>query len=261
MEVFMNKKWLWFMALGLVVILAVSVLTGCGSAPATQVTPQVEVNQQPQGIWVTGIGEVSITPDIATLNLGVEAQETNVAQAQSEASEGMARIMKALSDSGIEKKDIQTGYFSINQRSRWNDEKQTEVITGYQVTNMVTVKIRDTGKVGTIIDSAVQAGGDLIRINGINFTVEEPSKYYTEVREKAMTAAKNKAEELAKLAGLKLGKPTYITENAQYSPIYGGYSNVSEAIPAPVMMSASPSISTGQTKITMNIQVTYSVTQ
>jgi uncharacterized protein len=258
-EVIMNKKWWLLIALGVILILAAPALTGIGRVAAAEGTPQIQINQQAQGIWVTGTGEVSITPDIAILNLGVEAQEMNVARAQARASEAMAKIMKALSDSGIAQKDIQTGYFSINQRTRWDNEKQMEASTGYQVTNMVTVKIRDTAKSGNIIDVVVQAGGDLIRINGINFSVDEPAKYYQEVREKAMTAAKNKAESLAKLAGVTLGKPTYIAENAEYSPIYGRYANVSAGVPAPMMLESGPSISTGETKITLSIQVAYSV--
>jgi uncharacterized protein YggE len=262
-EVTMNKKWLLLITLGLALVLAAPVLTGCGTPSAAQGSASpLQVSQQPQGIWVTGTGEVSITPDIATLNLGVVAQETNVALAQSKASEGMAKVMKALTDIGIAQKDLQTGYFSINQRTRWDNEKQTDATVGYLVTNMVTVKIRDTGKVGNIIDAVVQAGGDLIRINGISFSVEDPAKYYQEVREKAMTAAKSKAEELARLAGLTLGKPTYIVENAQYSPTYGGYANFSMSIPAPVPAAiAAPPISTGETRITLSVQVAYGVTQ
>jgi uncharacterized protein len=254
----MNKKWLAVIILGMALILAVPALTGCGGPAAAQgATTGIQISQQPQGIWVSGTGEVSITPDIATLNLGVESRESNVAEAQAKASEGMANVMKALTDAGIAQKDIQTGYFSINQLRRWNDSDQIDTITGYQVTNMVTVKIRTVDKVGDIINSVVQAGGDLIRINGIDFSVEEPAKYYQEVREKAMTAAKNKAEELAKLAGVTLGAPTYIAENAQYTPNYGGYANVSYSVPAPVVMS-SPSISSGETKITLSVQVAYS---
>jgi uncharacterized protein YggE len=170
----------------------------------------------------------------------------------------MTKVMKALTDSGIAQKDIQTGYFSINQIRRWDNIDQKDDITGYQVTNMVTVKIRAIEKVGNIISAVVEAGGDLIRINGINFSVEEPSKYYEDVRQKAMAAAKNKAEELARLARVTLGKPTYIAENAQYTPYYGGYSNVSYSVPAPVAMSATPPISSGETKITLSVQVAYS---
>ena len=133
-----------------------------------------------------------------------------------------------------------------------------ENVIGYRVTNMLTVKIRAIDKVGTIIDSTVQAGGDLIRINSVSFSVEEPSKYYQEVREKAMTAAKIKAEDLAKLGGIKLGKPTYIAENAEYTPLYRGYANVTDSIAAPAAMVTTP-ISAGQAKITLSIQVTYSI--
>jgi len=255
----MNKKWLAAIILGLVLVLAVPILAGCGSPAVAQDSPSaVQVSQQPEGIWVSGIGEVSITPDLATLNLGVTAQELTVAQAQAKASEAMAKVMQALTDAGIAQKDIQTGYFSITQQTRWDDLKRIDTPIGFQVTNMLTVKIREIAKVGDIIDAVVVAGGDLIRINGINFSVEEPSKYYTEAREKAMTAAKGKAQELANLAGLTLGKPTYINESAQYTPYYG-YANYSVRVPAADMASGT-SISPGETEVTLTVEVTYSVT-
>ncbi len=256
----MNKKWLSLIILGLVLILAVPALAGCSSPAVAEGTlSAVQVSQQPEGIWVSGIGEVSITPDLATLNLGVNAQELTVAQAQSKASEAMAKVMKALTDAGIAEKDIQTGYFNISQQNRWDDLKKMDVPIGYQVTNMVTVKIREIGKVGDIIDAVVVAGGDLIRINGITFSVENPAQYYTEARAKAMEAANNKAEDLAKLAGLTLGKPTYIVENAQYTPDYRGYANYSMSVPVPAIDIAAP-ISAGETKVTLSVQVAYSVT-
>ncbi|MDD4860075.1 MAG: SIMPL domain-containing protein [Dehalococcoidales bacterium] len=256
----MKRKWLVLIALALVSILAVTALAGCAGPVAAQGTPStVQISQQPQGIWVSGTGEVAVTPDIAVLRLGIVAQETTVAVAQSKASEAMTKVMKALTDGGIAQKDIQTGSFSINQRTRWDDQKQMETVTGYQVTNMVTVKIRKTDKVGDIIDSVVQAGGDLIRINGINFSVDDPANYYQQAREKAMADAKKKAEQLASLAGVSLGKPTYVAEGAQMSPVYS--SSMGMAIPAPTIITSAPPISAGETKITLNVQVAYSVNQ
>lgn len=259
----MNKKWWLLITLGLALVLAIPVLTGCSNPAGAQGTgATVQISQQQQGIWVTGTGELSITPDIATLSLGVQAQEAAVSQAQSEATDAMAKVMNSLTGSGIDPKDIQTGHFSISQRTRWDSNKQLDIVYGYQVSNMVTVKIRDTAKASNIIDAVVQAGGDFIRINGINFTVEDPSKYYQQVREMAVTAANNKAKELAKLSGVTLGKPTYVTEAAQYSPVYGSYSNVSASIPAPMIVSsAPPPISVGETKITLTIQLAYNIIQ
>jgi len=237
-------------------LLVVAGLTGCTAAS------QVEVGQQPEGIWVSGSGDVTVAPDIAILRLGIVSQEATIADAQAKASGAMTNVMKSLTDSGLTIKDIQTGSFSINQRTRWDDQKQMEVTTGYQVTNMVTVKIRETGKVGIIIDSVVAAGGDLIRINGISFSVEDPSKYYQQAREKAMDDAANKAGQIAKLAGLTLGKPTYIAEGAQSSVVYRNDA-MTLAVPAPeIIMGASvPPISAGETKITLNVQVAYSTSQ
>jgi len=254
----MNKKRYLVIVMGLISILMVTSLTGCGS-PVTNLEAQtLQVSSQQNGIWVTGIGEVSITPDIAVLSVGIVSLEKTVAEAQSKAADAITKVMKALTDSGIAQKDIQTGSFSINQQTRWDDQKQIESVTGYRVTNMLTVKIRTIDKVGTIIDYTVDAGGDLIRINSINFSVEEPSKYYQEVREKAMNAAKAKAEDLAKLSGVKLGRATYISENAEYTPIYRGYANVTDSIAVPSAAVTTP-ISAGQAKITLNIQVAYSI--
>ncbi|MBN1191126.1 MAG: SIMPL domain-containing protein [Dehalococcoidales bacterium] len=254
----MYKRWLFTIALGLILILAVPALAGCSTSTKAQEPAQVQVNQQPEGIWVSGTGEITVTPDIAALTLGIVTMKQSVADAQAEASSAMASVMQALSDSGIEQKDIQTGRFSISQRDRWDDERQIEQITGYQVSNMVTVKIREIEKIGSIIDLVAQAGGDLIRINGISFSVENPQDYYSEVREKAMTDARNKAEDLAKLAGLTLGKPTCIVEGAQSSSVYESYrSGYGMAVPAPTIITSAP-ISTGESKITLNVQVTYS---
>jgi uncharacterized protein YggE len=261
----MKKKWLFLVTLGLALALVVPVLSGCSSPAAAQSTPsQVQISQQPQGIWVSGTGEVSVTPDIAILQLGIVDQETTVAVAQTKASDAMNQVMKALTSAGVAAKDIQTGYFSISQRTRWDDQKQTDVVTGYQVSNMVTAKIRSLpqesypleSKVGRVINAVAQAGGDLTRINGINFSVEDPTNYYQQAREKAMADAKKKADQLATLAKVTLGKPTYIADSSQVSPVYSGR-DISMPVPAPTM-SIEPPISTGELKITLNIQVAYS---
>ncbi len=260
----MKNKNVLLSVLGLASILAISLLTGFISPVIAEGTAASQISLQPQGIWVNGTGEVVVIPDIATLRLGIVAQEQNVAVAQSNASDAMVKVMKAVADSGIAQKDIQTGSFSINQRTRWDDQKQMEAIIGYQVTNMVTVKIRDTGKVGIIIDAVVKAGGDLVRISGINFSIENPTNYYQQAREKAIADARNKAEQLARLAGVTLGKPSYVAEGTQYTPVYSSGRGMDMVLSAPVPSPAAesmPPISTGEAKITLNVQVAYSTIQ
>ncbi len=248
----MKKNWL--LAAGLVLILALVGLVGCEGGSVSGEITELNLSSQQQGIWVTGEGKVSAVPDIATLSLGIEAQETSVALAQAQAAEAMDKVMTALTGNGIAKKDIQTQYFNISKVTRWDDKTQQEVVIGYRVTNTVTAKIRDIEKTGTIIDAVAQAGGDLTRVNSISFSIGDPTDYYNEVRGEAMADAKAKAEQLANLAGVTLGKPTYITESFYTPPIItrGAY----ESVPAaPVETPISP----GELDITLNLQVTYAI--
>jgi uncharacterized protein YggE len=249
-----------FLAVGIVIILVLVGLAGCSAAkvPATEGQPvSVNVGSQQTGIWVNGTGKVTLTPDIATLSLGVSAQTSSVAEAQSQASTAMDKVMAALKGNGVAQKDIQTQYYNVQQVTRWDDKSQLEVVIGFRVSNMVIAKIREMAKIGSIIDAVVAAGGDLTRINGINFSVEKPEQYYSQARELAMNDAKAKAQQIASLSGVTLGKPTFISENASAPPV-----------PYPQVMykgdmaaGAAPSvpISTGEMDIVLNVQVTYTI--
>ncbi|MFC1974566.1 SIMPL domain-containing protein [Chloroflexota bacterium] len=248
----MKKQWL--VAAGLAMMLAVVGLVGC--RPGETVLGEIKglnLSSQQEGIWVTGSGEVSVAPDIATLRLGIEAQEASVAEAQSKATEAMNRVMDVLAENGVADKDIQTQQLSISKVTRWDDTKQREIVIGYRVTVMVMAKIRNIDKTGSIVDAVAVAGGDLTRIDSIAFSVDDPSAYHEEVREKAMADATAKAKQLAKLAGITLGKPTYISESMQVpSPIYQR-AVMEKAAAAPMP------ISPGEMDISLTVQVTYAI--
>ena len=249
----MKKKWLW--AIGLALVLPIIGLYGCSVASPTTIEA-VNLGGQQEGIWVTGEGKVTAVPDIATLRLGIEAQEATVAEAQTQAAEAMDEVMTALIDNEVAEKDIQTQYFSIRQVRRWSETRDQEIVVGYRVTNMVTAKIRDIDKVGSIIDAVAVAGGDLTRIDNISFSIDDPSAYYEEARQKAMADAEAKAEHLARLAGVSLGKPTYISEGIQIPPpIYPRAVYEEVPIPAP----AAPPISPGEMEISLTLQVAYAI--
>ncbi|MFC1874036.1 SIMPL domain-containing protein [Chloroflexota bacterium] len=240
----------WFLVVGLALVLAVVGLAGCSPANTTS------VDSQQHGIWVAGEGKVTVVPDVATLSLGVDAQGATVAEAQGKADGAMDSVMASLANNGVASKDIQTQYFSIQKVSRWDPDQNREVLIGYRVTNTVAAKIRDIAKAGAIIDAVAQAGGDLIRINNISFSVDDPTAYYGEVRTKAVADAKAKAQQLAKLAGVSLGKPTYVSESMfTPSPIYRDMAVIKEASAPAVETSISP----GETEITINIQMVYDI--
>jgi uncharacterized protein YggE len=245
-------KKIWLIVIGAVLLASIVIgLAGC----ATNNKVNTGSDNQQTGLWVSGTGKVYVTPDIAELTLGVEAQAATVAEAQSRANQAMDAVIAAIKAAGVTEEDIQTQYFNITEVTKWDNDKGESVITGYMVTNTVLVKIRDIDKTGDVIDAAVAAGGDYIRINSLNFTVEDPNIYYAQAREQAITYAKQKAEQMATLTGVKLGDITYITESS-YMPS-GNYYEGRVLAPAPE--SSSTSVSPGQLEVTTTVTIVYNI--
>jgi len=249
-----------------IVVLAGAIgLVGCDSGEVKLMTEngelKINLNSQSEGIWVSGNGKVSVTPDVALLSVGVEVQDLTVAEAQAKASEAMDAIIAALKDEGVKDEDIQTQQFNIRKISEWEvvfGEGEKEEIVGYRITNIVTAKVKDIETVGAVIDAVAVAGGDYTRIDSIGFTVDDPMPYYEEARAQAIEYAKAKAEQLAELSDVKLGKPTYISESSYYpSPNYlrSDVDFAGEGVPA-----VETSISPGELEITASVQIAYAIT-
>ena len=232
----------------LIVAAALLSLAACDSADNTS-------NSQQTGIWVNGDGKVYAEPDLATLSLGVEAKADTIDEASAQATQAMDQIMASLEENGVEEKDIQTSRFSIYPITKWDIDREEEIQTGFRVTNMVTAKIRELEKTGQIIDAVIEAGGDFTRVNGISFSVEDPTPYQNQAREKAFAAAKAKAEQLANLSGVKLGKVTYVSENSSYYPVPMSV----EAYKSDSAASMSTSISPGEQEISISVQISYGI--
>jgi hypothetical protein len=241
--------------------------TGCDSfsPPSRTTSGESVVSSQNTGIWVSGEGKVTVTPDVAILSLGVEAQADTVDQAQTEASAAMNAVISELTSRGVAVNDIKTQYFSIYPVRNWVPDTGEEELAGYRVTNMVTVKIKILPqesytldyKAGNIVDAVAKAGGNYIRIDNISFTVDDPAPHQKEARKKALADARAKAEQIATTANVRLGEPTYINEVTSYYPMpyqmtYG------MAVPAPAPIPAA-SIISGETEIIITVQVAYSI--
>jgi uncharacterized protein YggE len=237
------------LAISFVLVLVLSGLVGCTSGANSP----INTSNQQEGIWVNGRGEVSAAPDIAILQLGISAQQASVTDAQAEAATSMDRVMSALKNEGVADKDIQTQHFSIQQVTKWDQDKQEEIVIGYRVTNTVVAKIRDIDKTGSVIDSVAEAGGDFTRIDGISFSIDDPSEFRIEARDEAMADAKTKAEQLANLSGVTLGKPTYISESISY-PVYAQPPRVAEGAVA-----VTTPISPGEMMVSIDVQVVYAI--
>lgn len=256
----MAKKLL--IAFGLPLALAfIAAACGDGSAATTPVASGYTLSQsaahapdgQPQGISVSGQGRLAVVPDVALLDIGVSTQADTARQARDRAEQGMNALLASLDANGIAQPDIQTTHFSISPRMDYPPDRRP-VIIGYEVTNTVRAKVRDLDSIGKVIDDAVDAVGDPIRVQSVSFTVEDPTPAQSEARALAMADARAKAEELAQLAAVGLGKPIFISESAQALPV-----DLLQRQFAAAEGEAVTPIEPGQLEVVVNLQVTFAI--
>ncbi len=177
------------------------------------------------GIWVTGTGEVNLSPDIAIVRLGVETIAPTVTESRNQAATAMDAVTASLRRNNLTDQDIQTTSFNILPEYDYQDmlvngvRTNTRVLTGYRVRNTVVITIRDLDAVGAIIDDVVNAGGDAARVDGIDFSIEDRRAFAAQLREAAVKSAMENARHFASLTGVTLGKLAYISEVGSGGPV------------------------------------------
>ncbi len=163
---------------------------------------------------VTGEGSVAAKPDIATLNVGIQAQGSTVKAAQDQINAAINKVAEAIKKLGVEQKDIQTTNYNINPN--YDFQGNIQRITGYSASTNLNIKVRNIDLVNQVIDQATESGAN--QVGGISFDVDDKTKIENEARQKAVTEAKNKAESAAKIAGFKLGRMVNYSENFEGEP-------------------------------------------
>ncbi len=168
-------------------------------------------------IVVSGEGSVSVTPDHARFTGGVTTRAKSVKEATDANSKAVAAVLAALAQSGIAQSDIQTSRFSIQPVYTPAAPGSEARLSGYSVSNQVTVRIRQIDKVGDVLDRLVAAG--VTDVGNIAFLVADPSKALDQAREAAIADARHKAEVYARAAGLRLGPVQWITDETDFGPM------------------------------------------
>jgi uncharacterized protein len=219
------------------------------TGPVSAQTSTSATSTPARSIIVNGTGRVSVTPDRLFLNLGVETRAPKVADALRANNKAAQDLIKVLKDKGVADKDIKTSQLSIYPQFDTTGRK----ITSYQVTNSVTATIRDISTSGDLIDAAATVAGDAIRINGLDFTVGDPSVALASARDLAVKDAKTQAEQLAASAGVKLGKLRTISSgDTTQPPVFRQSVAVADA-------SAATPISAGSQDVTTNVQLIFDI--
>lgn len=218
-----------------------------------------------QGIWVVGSGMVTVDPDLAQLMLGVESLEDTVQAAQAAAATTLDAMITTLMENGVAEEDIRTQHFSVQpiityvRVSEGGREYSEQRIDGYRVSNSIVAEIRELDKVGDIIDLTVAAGGDLVRVNGITFTVEDQAAAHTVARELATKDAIAKAQQFGDLLSITVGPPVFVTELGRSGPIL--QEATMERFAVADMAGAAPStpILAGDLTVSAQVQVVFAI--
>jgi uncharacterized protein YggE len=202
-------------------------------------------------ITVSGIGHVLVKPDVADISLGIHVERGKAKDSEIAAAEAMTRIIDALKAAGVAEADIQTASLSLQPTYDYSSNKQS--ITGYATDNLVTITVRDLGKVGDTVDAAVDAGAT--QVNGITFRVDDQAAVEAQARQAAMKDAKGKADALALAAGVNITGVASISEVS--SPMPGPiYYATSGAAPMAADRAVTP-VQPGQVSLDVTVTVTY----
>lgn len=203
-------------------------------------------------IAVSGVGTVLAKPDIAVANLAITTEAPTATAAQDQANKKSVSVIEYLKKQNIEETDIKTSGYNIYPQYDYTNGRSQ--IRGYQVTQSLTVKIRNLDNANTILDGVVDAGVN--QVNDFRFEVDEPDQLQAEAREKAIADARVKATELRHQLGVRLGKIVSFSEGVVGGPIFYAKDAVGMggggAVPA-------PSLPQGENEVTVNVTIVYQI--
>jgi len=221
-------------------------------------------------ISVAGSGDVYVAPDLAVMDFSVVSEAKTVADAMADNTKKANAIIDVVKSLGVAEKDLQTTNFNVtphydNVNSQNDVIKCTpescpmpigtkRVLTGYDITQTLTVKMRDMAKIGQIIEEATASGAN--QVGDLQFTLDDPDAVKADARQKAIVDAKAKADKLANQLGVKLGRITGFSEGGYYpsSQINYAAKDAGGGIAA-----VAPNIQVGENKTTVNVSITYEI--
>lgn len=216
-------------------------------------------------ITVSGEGEVFAVPDTAEFSVSVQEIAKDVKTSQDAATKKMNAIKAYLKEAGVDEKDIRTSDYSVTPQYEWSQGVCTnnycppgkQTLTGFQTSETLTVKVKDTDKAGELLAGVGERGA--AQVSGLSFTIADEDALKAEARDKAITAANEKAEQLAKSLGVSLVRIVGFSESD------GGYPVPMYARADMVLgmggaeKSVAPDIAIGQNKITSNVSISFEI--
>ncbi|MGM5066183.1 SIMPL domain-containing protein [Rhodococcus qingshengii] len=179
--------------------------------------PTTAFTSEPSTVTVTGTAAATAVPDIVRLTIGVSVTQTAV----SDAFDAVARLSTALTETlharGVRGADLTTAGLSVHPQTQWSDGGRQET-TGFTASTTFRVVLRElepeaANSPAAVIAACVSVGGDAIRLDGLEFDLDDRSDLATRARELAWTAAESKARQFADLADKDLVEVLEVLED------------------------------------------------
>lgn len=207
-------------------------------------------------ISVSAEGKVVVIPDIAKLFFSVVSEGSDPAKIQEDNNKKINSAIEFVKKEGVDLKDIKTAGYNISPRYEYDEKKRTSFISGYTLTQTVSLKIRDFSKIGKIIGALPGLG--INQIESLSFDIDDPDKFLNEARKEAFEKARAKADVMAAQNGVKIRRVINFNEFGGGYPIpYFAKAEVGGGLGGAV--SAPPVIEPGSQEVTAQVNVTYEI--
>ena len=207
----------------------------------------------PNTLTVDGAGQAFGSPDVANVQLGVQANGADVVEVYNEANTTMDSVITALVDLGIAQQDLQTTGLYLYQDNPYNPEingpSETPI---YRVQNSLNITVRDISLVSQVISTGIEAGAN--NINNLTFGISDAADLEQKARVAAVEDARRRAEQLADLLGVELGTATIITETQD-----GGSPQILFDRLEEVNAFGGVAVQEGQLRVAVQVRVTFNI--
>jgi uncharacterized protein YggE len=241
--------------LGVTAALVAAMLSACAASAQGQPGTLMERRT----IRVSGVGEVQVRPDLATVQFAVETTGTTAREASEANADAMDAVIRALRGAGVAEEDIRTSGYSLYPEYAMQtreDPNAPPSIRGYRASNQVSVRTRDLESVGRLIDAGLAAGAN--RMNGVSFEVRDSKAAEAEALTLAVQSARASAETIAAALGVRLGEVLDASTSSQ--PPQPLYRQMEIAFDARASMAAAPTpIQPGEQSVYANASVVFAI--
>lgn len=215
----------------------------------------------PNLLFVNGIAERTIEPNMILVRLESWAKAASAVKAQEQQATQFARIKAGLEKFKIKKEDIQTQSFSVNPEYLYDQKIQQTKIIGYRVSHILQIAYRKLDDSGAFLDSMLTSQNDTSGIGVQNITWDSDKKSEAEIAAlaEAVKNARAKATELASAAGVSLKAVHRIQHTSETPPVAQPMMMYEAASMKRGGAAPQTELSSGQIKIKVEVQVEYEI--